>query len=243
MRAPVAALAAVTALACATSACSGDPSSKKVPSRFVPPPASTARLSGIPLEQASQAPASDPATRRAAAALLGVNDLPAGFRLAGFSDLPLPQPCAAKGSTAILSRVKPRTHVGHELYLTSPQAVLTEEIDVFRSAQDATAATNLLRTGMNCQKGNFYLSDGTPQRVDVAGPKDISGVVGVPVDTLLSWTMQNGNLTASFLVARSGAVLTTLTFLAPTTSDLAKLPSGPAVAHVALIKVRAARLR
>lgn len=234
-------LAAVAA-ASVLSAC-GSGSSAPAASKTVPPPATTAHLSTV--APAGSSPSSaplDPAARRASAALLRPQELPAGFSETAGTDAPVPQPCLAPTTRPLLTRYPPRTHVARALTLASPPAILTEEIDVFASPTDAVAAGQAIIAGLHCTTGRLAVAGGTTQDVDVQGPADLRTLLNVPVTSALSWTLQTGRLFESYVVARSGSVLVMLTSLFPLSADTTKLPDGRAVAQTALRKVLAARL-
>src|SRR4051794_5864908 len=110
-------------------------------SASVPPPASSASLSTLPITSLpSSAVPSDPAALAATDALLTSAQL-TGFQEIPWADTPIPQPCAAAGASPVLKTHPSQTHVGRQFHLAVPEAVLTEQIDLFATPADATKAT------------------------------------------------------------------------------------------------------
>jgi hypothetical protein len=227
-------------------ACTGG--SKHAPSTgrsriSAPPPPSTARLSTIATPPSSPTP-TDALTRSVVAALVTAQDLPAGFAELPYTETALPQPCPGAGSKPVLSQVPPKARAGRQFLLTSPEAVLTEDVFVLGSAKDAARLVTVTTNGLACSNGTFQLADGSQQSVTLQGPQDITSVVGVTGFGVSSWTMQNGKLSVSFVLAQDHQVVAALTFLVSSTSDLSKLPqgTGPGIARTALTKIDAAGL-
>lgn len=209
-----------------------------------PAPPTSASLSALPTGSASSAPTpKDPLTRKAVASLLSAADLP-HFTLLPPSVTDVPQPCAAASAKPLLSRMPPKARAGRQFLLASPQAELTEDVLVMPSAKAATSLSTATKIGLFCARGTFHLADGSTQTVDVRGPESITNVVRARGFTATSWTLQNGQVSVSFVLAQDQQVVVMLQFLALTTADLSKLPQGlgPAIARTALTKVRAAGL-
>src|SRR5580765_2162583 len=126
-------LAAGAALVLAGCASSNGAANRSA-SQHVPPPATTARLSALPPAPVVAAP-TDPASRPAARGLVLATDITrANFTLSSAATTPIPQPCAAASTKAILERVRPAVEVGRQFTLTEPDAVLSEDLALMPSS-------------------------------------------------------------------------------------------------------------
>jgi hypothetical protein len=213
-------------------------------SKSVPPPASSARLSSIPVGPSSSASTpTDPATRAASDALATAQELTGGsFTELPYAETPIPQPCTAPSTAPVLTQVPPKIHVGRQFSLADPEAVLTEDIYLYASAARAKQLVSAIEAGFACTNGTVQLSGGSGQKVAVDGPASLTSLIAVPGVTVTGWTMQNGQLSRTFTIGYAKNYVVALGFLAPSTSDLSKAPDGPTIARIALRKVRAAKL-
>ena len=241
------AIASCIALCVTLAACSsGKPHAKRSSdassSTSASPPSTSVSLSPLPITPLPSSPTpSTPAQRAATDALLSATQLP-GFQEILWTITPVPQPCLAADTTPVFTQAPPKTLVGRQFSLASPQGVLTEQIAVYAKAADAVAAGNLTTAGLACAQGKFSQPDGSAQSVTVAGPADLRGVVGADVQSASSWTMQNETLTSTLLIIVDAQVMVMLSFISPSNADLSKLPSGEAIAQLAISDVRTSTL-
>jgi hypothetical protein len=229
--------AVAVACGCAVAACtsghsSGAPSSSAQSSSA---PASSASPSSASPSSASAAPTG---AAQAQAALLTGSDLGPGFvkqAFPGGTGAATTTPCLPAGSPSLDRKYPPsaRAQVGYGS--NAPQAVLGEQVALYRDAATADGVMSYARRALSCSSATVQ---GQKVRISASAPTQQVG--SERVDTAQSWQVNVGPAAASIVAVRLGNAVISMEFVALSTTDLTKLPKEETVVALAVKRARSA---
>jgi hypothetical protein len=219
--------AAAAALVLTVSGCSSSASSPPNPQS-----AASATTAPAPRPTSTLGPLS---AARARAALLVAGDIGAKFSQGTFTRNDRPLACAAAGTPSFRAQTSPRVEVGSNMISASLHASLDEQIFGYADAAAARRALALAKKGLDCIKGTTYSATGAKAAISIGTPADVSAALGV--DSGFVWPVQNKASQGSAIAVVIGPVVVLFNFSTVVGADTTKLPSGLAVAKIAVAKL------
>ncbi|MHB8466828.1 MAG: hypothetical protein ACYDH6_01050 [Acidimicrobiales bacterium] len=223
---------AATAMVVAAVALSACSSSSKSSSS-----SASATTASPPTTAASSATTIDPALRaQAQNALLVPSDVGPGFTSGTYTpgDPTKPEPC---GQPNISTKFPEVLKVGASI--VQGQTLDLEEELIFFSDQPTTdGAIAAGIAGVSCPQGTFYGSDGTPLKVAITGPTDVTAQVGGTKAVQLQ--IKADQVQGTLIAVEYKTAIVTFAFLADVKADLSTAPDPIAIVKKGVAKVAAA---
>jgi hypothetical protein len=184
------------------------------------------------------APARPLTQAQATGALLSAAEVGTGFTARRVGS-PSPPPCEPAGTPAITTQAPPAVAARRAFAHRGNDAFLTQDVYGYADSTRAQAALVLFEGSFGCTNGTAYYSDGTTGPLTISHPTPIGSNLDVDAGTIydLRFTAQQG----SVIVARIGATVLVLTFIAATSASSAGLPDGQSIVAASIRKIHAAR--
>jgi hypothetical protein len=222
------ALSATTVAAC-TSSTQGTPTgpaSGRATSSATVPASSSASAAPAPLTAAT-----------ARAALLGPGDLGPGFVKAPFQGggSNTASPCLPAGSPSLDTKYPPAARAQVGFRSAAPQALLGEQVALYRDAGTARAVISYAERALSCKSATVQ-----GQKVQIQASGRLRQVDGEPVDYARSWALAVGPAAASIVAVRLGRAVLSMELVALSRSDVSKLPPEEKVIAAAVRKAKRA---
>jgi hypothetical protein len=227
LSAVVAAAAAVMLAAC-TSSTSGTPTDSGLPS------AGGSSSTAAP----SSSTAAPTSAAKARAALLTTADVGPGFvkqPFPGGSATGSTSPCLPKGTPSLDAEYPPAARAETGFRSTATQALMGEEVALYRSAATAQQVIAYVRRALSCSDATV-----SGQTVHVRALPPTRQVRGQPVDYAQTWALRVGPAVGAIVAIRLGNAVVSLDFLALSSRDVNKLPAQDALAAAAVKRAKAA---
>ena len=243
-RVAVAAVLALAAAGCSSSAGHKSASSGSGSAASTPPPSTSAAApaSTLPATTSASTPATSPASSSApltndqlAGALLTPTDLGTGFTKVPFTRNKKPLPCAPAGGPSFDAQAPTDLLAGTQLVDSAQSATVSEELRVYPDLAHATAALRIGTAGLSCAAGRIYATDGTSVQVKIAKGQDVTAQVGGT--KAIAWDATSSQVDVLFVAVQLNRALVVFSYVRSPQTDTSKLPNPLAVTKAAIQKI------